>query len=76
MSTIVGSADDADMETLVSSRRELVGYRYLRWSHYVEPSLTAERKAQALDKFGAEFESLPRDLEPYDGVGRNHVLPV
>lgn len=57
------------MSARAVNRNEHIGYRYLRWGWYVEPSLTALQKAQVLERFAAEFESLPPNLEPYDGWG-------
>lgn len=49
--------------------QEHAGYRYLSWIYFVEPGLTASQKAQGFDAFAAEFESLPRIQEPFDGWG-------
>lgn len=46
---------------------EHVGYRYLWWTHDVEPHLTADEKADGNDAFAVEFEALPRNRQPYEG---------
>lgn len=51
------------------SGHELVGFRYLHWSYYVEPGLSADQQAQGLETFADEFETLPAHREPYEGWG-------
>jgi hypothetical protein len=39
----------------------------MEWLHYEAPKLTPAQKAHAYDQFAAEFDGLPRGLEPYPG---------
>lgn len=55
--------------SLTDADRDTVGYRYLQWvtSPSYESTLTSHEKAIGHDQFAAEFEALPKHLEPHRG---------
>jgi hypothetical protein len=64
---VCAGAPSPPMEEVHMSYQDHVGYRYLRWTHDVEPHLNAAERADGNDAFAAEFEALARNRQPYEG---------